>query len=51
MQVAIVKIIGVTLVLHRRMAAVGTVGMGVAVVKFLSCHEGVLATMNSAGAG
>jgi hypothetical protein len=38
-QMAIVQIIGMTLVLHRRMAAVGTVGVGVAIVNFLSCHD------------
>lgn len=45
-QMAILQIIGVTLVLHRWVATVGTMGVGVAIVYFLSCHDYVLAKRN-----
>jgi hypothetical protein len=38
-QMAVMQIIGMTLVLHRRMAAVGAVSVGVAIVNILSCHD------------
>lgn len=38
-QMSVVQIIGVTLVLHRRMPAVGTVCVRVAIVNVLTCHD------------